>query len=130
MEVGLGGTRSRFRLLIRPASLTALFFLETRNMAGNSNSGRNSKFTPAIGGQICEIIEGGSHMSAACCELDIVRSTVHRWEKEFPEFHEAVRQARVVGAWALYDEIFDISDEMVEDTAKASRQRERLRTRM
>src|SRR5262249_27578806 len=92
--------------------------------------GPESKYSEELAGKICEYIAAGNHLAFACRELGIHRSTVNRWEKEHPEFKEAVRVARIEGAWALYDQVFDISDEMVEDTSGASRQRERLRVRM
>ena len=99
-------------------------------MAGNKNSGVKSTFTAEIGATICAAIADGKLMTEACRGLGISVSTVQTWEKKYPEFHEAVRQARVDGAWMLYDEIFTISDGLVENTSEASRQRERLRIRM
>jgi transposase-like protein len=99
-------------------------------MAGNSNSGRPSTYSEETAARICSIIEQGKTMAQACRELDLSRSTVHRWEKEHDTFKAAVHQARVDGAWCIADEILTISDDLITNNADASRQRERLRVRM
>ena len=100
-------------------------------MAGNKNSGRKTDFSDEIAKRICDEIAGGKHLARVCREKWAPsRSTVSHWQTINPEFKAAMIQARIDGAWALYDQMFEIAERIPKDNAHASQQREHLRIMM
>lgn len=56
--------------------------------------GRPSKYEPEFCDQIREFLKDGYSVAAFAGHIGVAYSTVSLWEKEHPEFSEAVKQAR------------------------------------
>ncbi len=99
-------------------------------MAGNSRSGRKSEYSEVTARRICETIATGRSLSDVCREKWAPgRATVHRWESSHPDFAQAIEDARTIACDILAEECLSISDETVDDSAAASRQRTRIEAR-
>lgn len=56
--------------------------------------GRPSKYKPAFCEEIINLMGSGLSLTAAAAELGLARETVYAWEREIPEFSDAVKLAR------------------------------------
>lgn len=59
---------------------------------------------------LCELLEDGKSLRAACLLLDLKPSTVLYWTKSNPAFFEQYARARDVGYRLLADELIAIAD--------------------
>ena len=57
-------------------------------------AGRPTDFTPELGEQILELMDGGLSLAAAAADLGIHRQRVYDWEEKHPEFADTVKLAR------------------------------------
>jgi transposase len=63
-------------------------------MGENKNpEGRPSKYNPLFCDKVIELGKIGASKVEMACELDICRTTFDNYEKEYPEFLKAVKQA-------------------------------------
>ena len=68
-------------------------------------------FDPEIGERICDLVIEGNPLSRICQRPDMPnRVTVSWWLRENKEFYAQYRQARILMADTLFDEILDIAD--------------------
>ena len=75
--------------------------------------GRPSKYTPELGKYICARIAEGESLRAICREDEMpVISTVLKWCFDFPEFSEQYTKAREIQADVIFEQLFEIADEM------------------
>lgn len=63
-------------------------------MSAKNKGGRPSKYSPAYCNEIIELMGQGLSLTAAAAEIGIHRDTVYDWEKEIPEFSDAIKLAR------------------------------------
>lgn len=56
--------------------------------------GRPPEYTPEILGKAASLIRIGYTHEETCEMLDISRQTYYRWQKEYPEFSDRIKQAR------------------------------------
>ena len=56
--------------------------------------GRPTKYKPEFCERIISLMGEGLSLTAAAAELDIHRETAYAWEREIPEFSDAVKLAR------------------------------------
>lgn len=56
--------------------------------------GRPSEYKPAFAGEIITLMASGLSLTAAAAELGFSRETVYAWEREKPDFSDAVKLAR------------------------------------
>ncbi len=82
------------------------------------NMGRPSKYTKALGEEICELISSTSMGLVNICKLDKMPhvSTVHRWLNDNKEFCDTYTRARETQADLLADQIINIADDHSDDT--------------
>ena len=57
-------------------------------------AGRPTKYQPAYCDEIISIMAKGYSLTAAAAEIGVCRETVYAWEREIPEFSDAVKLAR------------------------------------
>lgn len=76
--------------------------------------GRPSIYTPELAGQVCNVI------ATTPCSLRKMRemhsffpdpSTIHQWRKDYSEFSDNYRRAKLIQADILAEEILDIADD-------------------
>ena len=74
--------------------------------------GRPTKYTPKLGQQICQAIATTAQGLKRICEDKgfPTSKTVYSWIRQFPEFREMYRQARVDQATVLADDILELAD--------------------
>lgn len=57
-------------------------------------AGRPTDYTPELGERILSLMSEGLSLAAAAAECDIYRQRVYDWEKQHPEFADAVKLGR------------------------------------
>jgi hypothetical protein len=68
-------------------------------------------FNQAIADAVCDFLQDGQSLRAACDAVGTTHSTIIHWTKENPAFLNQYTRAREVGYRLLADEIIDIADE-------------------
>lgn len=63
-------------------------------MSRKTERGAPSKYSPAYCNEIIELMGQGLSLTAAAAGIGVHRDTVYEWEKQFPEFSDAVKLAR------------------------------------
>lgn len=86
------------------------------------------KYAPEVAIYILAQIAAGETLSATCRDLGMVVSTWDAWLKREPGLTEAYRQARILGADAIADDILNIVDNVAADAMQIAKAR--LRTDM
>jgi hypothetical protein len=87
-------------------------------------------YTGTLGKRICAEIASGRSMSEVCrLKWAPGYTTLKEWVKRYPAFAADIDQARLDGCDAIADQLLTISDEVVSDSAEASRQRVRIEAR-
>jgi DNA-binding XRE family transcriptional regulator len=56
--------------------------------------GRPSKYKEAFCNEVIELMASGLSLTAAAASLGVSRETIYAWEREIPEFSDAVKVAR------------------------------------
>lgn len=72
--------------------------------------GRPTKYKPAYCQEIVELMGQGFSLTAAAAELGISRETAYAWEREIPEFSDAVKLARGKRTLKLERDLLSASD--------------------
>jgi hypothetical protein len=79
--------------------------------AVGADSGRDSTYTAAAGGEICERIAGGEGLKAICRDEHMPpMRTVFGWLRASEEFQQLYREARESQAEGMLDELQALSD--------------------
>jgi hypothetical protein len=93
---------------------------------GNKPKGRPSKFTKALGDEICLRLSEGESLRKICLSDHMpVKSTVFTWLLADKVFQDQYARAREMQADAIFDEMLDIADEIGDDTYLDSNGNER-----
>lgn len=77
----------------------------SKSMMGNQNAignegGRPTKYDPAYCDMIVEHMTDGASMTSFAAMIDVSRSTINEWGKNYPEFSEAIKRAKAkCAAW-------------------------------
>jgi hypothetical protein len=71
-------------------------------------------YTHELAEEICLRLSNGQHMTDIC-KLDHMPHirTAYYWQKEFPDFDEAVKAARKIGSEAIIGKIVKVADQEV-----------------
>jgi len=81
--------------------------------------GRPTKYTPAIGLEICRLISitPGPMAAIFASRPDFpVQETIYDWEEKHPEFHKEFNRARAIRAHYMVDDALRIADGAAGDT--------------
>jgi hypothetical protein len=68
-------------------------------------------FNQAIADAVCDMLQDGKSLRAACEAVGTTHSTIIHWTKENTAFLNQYTRAREIGYKLLADEIIDIADE-------------------
>lgn len=66
--------------------------------------GPETKYSPDMCTVILDIARTGGHIAKMLVELGVCKDTFYRWQKQFPEFKEAVERAKDISQ-AFYEEL-------------------------
>lgn len=83
-----------------------------------SKRGRPTRYSAAIGQEICDAIASSSKGTKRLCEDNShwpCQDTLFTWLKKYPEFSEQYAQAKICQIELLVDEILEISDDASQD---------------
>jgi len=69
-------------------------FVSDRPPEAKGKAGRPRTLTPEIADALAEEMIGGLNMVKACAKLNLSRSSVYRWQQEYPEFRTQCAGAR------------------------------------
>src|SRR5690348_10572242 len=72
---------------------------------------RPTKFTPELGGKICELVACGWLMKDAARHFGIRPETVSRWVVKHEEFRQAYAMARELRTDVWAEELIEIADD-------------------
>jgi len=99
-------------------------------MATEKKAGRPSDYLPEVADDICALLASGESLLKVCKRPGMPdKSTVFRWMAEHEEFRDKYAKATDARADAIFEELFEISDEAVEDAAAIAKARLRVDTR-
>ena len=79
------------------------------------SGGRPTSYTPELGERICDRLLEGESLSAICKAEALSRGQVLRWLAAEPEFRLRYRQARMLAAELIADELLGIVDDATQD---------------
>lgn len=81
-------------------------------MSGNANSGRPSKYTPALAAKICERLAAGETLRSVCRDEEMpAHPTVILWTQKNDDFSDQYVKARETGYAVMADHMLDIADD-------------------
>lgn len=72
--------------------------------------GRPSKYSKAVGWELCRFLAEGDTVEAAALKVGTTATSVFRWLLEYEEFRESYSVAKEVAVERLVDEMVTISD--------------------
>lgn len=63
-------------------------------------AGRKSQYSPAYCDEVINAMAEGKSITAFAADIGVSRTTIQNWEKQFPDFAEAIQIAKAKGqAW-------------------------------
>jgi len=99
-------------------------------MATKAKTGRPSDYLPEVAADICSLLANGESLRKVCERPGMPSKTsVFRWLAEHSEFRDQYAKATETRADAIFEEMFDIADEVAEEAAAVSKARLRIDTR-
>ncbi|WP_337026095.1 ubiquitin carboxyl-hydrolase [Pantoea eucrina] len=99
-------------------------------MATKAKTGRPSDYLPEVAADICSLLADGESLRKVCERPGMPSKTsVFRWLAEHQEFRDQYAKATETRADAIFEEIFEIADEVDEEAAAVSKARLRIDTR-
>lgn len=99
-------------------------------MATKTKMGRPSDYLPEVADDICALIADGESLRSVCKRKGMPNTTkVMRWLRENPDFREQYAKAMESRADAVFEELFDIADDVAEEPAAISKAKLRIDTR-
>lgn len=99
-------------------------------MATKTKMGRPSDYLPEVADDICALIADGESLRSVCKRKGMPNTTkVMRWLRENPDFREQYAKAMESRADAVFEELFDIADDVAEEAAAISKAKLRIDTR-
>jgi len=99
-------------------------------MATKAKIGRPSEYLPEVAADICSLLADGESLRKVCERPDMPSKTsVFRWLAEHKEFRDQYATATETRADAIFEEMFEIADEVAEEAAAVGKARLRIDTR-
>lgn len=99
-------------------------------MATNKKTGRPSDYLPEVAADICSLLADGESLRKVCERPEMPnKATVFRWLAQHDEFRDQYAKATETRADAIFEEIFDIADNVAEEAAAVGKARLRIDTR-
>ena len=81
-----------------------------------AHTGRPTIYTAELGERICDRLVDGESLLSICRDEEMPgRATILRWLHRHPEFAALYRQARILAAELMADELLDIADDASKD---------------
>ena len=79
---------------------------------------------------VCALIADGESLRSVCKRPGMPNTTkVMRWLREYPDFREQYAKAMESRADAVFEELFDIADDVTEEPSAVAKARLRIDTR-
>ncbi|ATC75032.1 ubiquitin carboxyl-hydrolase [Proteus mirabilis] len=99
-------------------------------MATEKKMGRPSDYLPEVADDVCALIADGESLRSVCKRPGMPNTTkVMRWLREYPDFREQYAKAMESRADAVFEELFDIADDVTEEPSAVAKARLRIDTR-
>lgn len=99
-------------------------------MATKQKTGRPSDYLPEVAADICSLLAEGESLRKVCDRPGMPnKATVFRWLAQHEEFRDQYAKATETRADAIFEEMFDIADEVAEEAAAVGKARLRIDTR-
>lgn len=99
-------------------------------MATDNKPGRPSDYTPEVADDICALLASGESLLRVCKRQGMPdKSTVFRWMAAHEDFRDKYAKATEARADAIFEEMFDIADDALPDSAEVAKARLRVDTR-
>lgn len=99
-------------------------------MATNKKTGRPSDYLPEVAADICSLLADGESLRKVCERAGMPnKATVFRWLAQHDEFRDQYAKATETRADAIFEEMFDIADNVAEEAAAVGKARLRIDTR-
>lgn len=99
-------------------------------MAHKIKTGRPSDYLPEVAADICSLLADGESLRKVCERQGMPnKATVFRWLAQHDEFRDQYVKATETRADGIFEEMFDIADEVAEEAAAVGKARLRIDTR-
>lgn len=99
-------------------------------MATKAKTGRPSDYLPEVAADICSLLADGESLRKVCERPGMPgKATVFRWLAQHEEFRDQYAKATETRADAIFEEMFDIADNVAEEAAAVGKARLRIDTR-
>jgi len=99
-------------------------------MATNKKTGRPSDYLPEVAADICSLLADGESLRKVCERPGMPnKATIFRWLAQHDEFRDQYAKATETRADAIFEEMFDIADNVAEEAAAVGKARLRIDTR-
>lgn len=99
-------------------------------MATKPKTGRPSDYLPEVAADICSLLADGESLRKVCERQGMPgKATVFRWLAQHEEFRDQYAKATETRADAIFEDMFDIADEVSEEAAAVAKARLRIDTR-
>ena len=99
-------------------------------MATKTKTGRPSDYLPEVAADICSLLADGESLRKVCERQGMPnKATVFRWLAQHEDFRDQYAQATETRADAIFEEMFEIADEVAEEAAAVGKARLRIDTR-
>ncbi|WP_313382820.1 ubiquitin carboxyl-hydrolase [Pantoea sp.] len=99
-------------------------------MATKAKTGRPSDYLPEVAADICSLLADGESLRKVCDRPGMPnKATVFRWLAQHDEFRDQYAKATETRADAIFEEMFDIADNVAEEAAAVGKARLRIDTR-
>lgn len=93
-------------------------------------TGRPSDYLPEVAADICSLLADGESLRKVCERPGMPgKATVFRWLAQHEEFRDQYAKATETRADAIFEEMFDIADNVAEEAAAVGKARLRIDTR-
>lgn len=95
-----------------------------------NKGGRPSDYLPEVAADICSRLSDGESIRSICKRPGMpAKATIFRWIAEHSEFRDQYAKATESRADAIFEEMMDIADTVVEESAAVSKARLQVDTR-
>lgn len=99
-------------------------------MATKAKTGRPSDYLPEVAADICSLLADGESLRKVCERPGMpAKATVFRWLAQHVEFRDQYAKATETRADTIFEEMFEIADEVAEEAAAVGKARLRIDTR-
>jgi hypothetical protein len=95
-----------------------------------SNAGRPTDYSDELAADICLRIANGRSVNSICTDADMPSKTsIYEWLNKHSQFTDMYREAVNQRADFHFDEMLDIADDVIPETAEVARAKLRIDTR-